>query len=113
MEILIPEPRVPRRNRSLLWAVALCVPSLVVWAMVGLEWSGVSRAVGEALGSVPGVLLAAITLGGPLAAGVISSVGVVHGIRAGQSLDRRQVALAAAAFLIAAVTASAAIVRGS
>lgn len=113
MEILIPEPRVPRRNRSLLWAAVLCVPSLVVWAMVGLEWSGVSRAVGEALTSVPSLLLAAITLGCPLAAGVISSVGLVHGMRAGQAVDRRQLALAVAGFLIAAVTASAALVRGS
>lgn len=113
MEILIPEPRVPKRSRSLVWAAALCAPSLIVWAAVGLEWSGMSRAVGEALASVPSVLLAVITLGCPLAAGIIGAVGAVHGMRAGQAVDRHQLALAVAGFLIAAVTASAALVRGS
>lgn len=113
MEILIPEPRTPKRSRFPVWAAALCVPSLVVWAMVGLEWSGVSRAVGESLASVPAVLLAVITLGCPLAAGLIGAVGMVHDARAGRGVDRRQLAFAVTGFLLAAVTASAALVRGS
>ena len=113
MEILIPEPRVPKKNHSLVWAAVLCVPTLIVWAMIGLEWSGVSRAVGDALTAVPTVVLAAITLGCPLAAAVIGAVGVVHGVRAGRAVDRRQLAFAVTGFLLAAVTASAALVRGS
>ena len=113
MEILIPEPRVPKKDHSLVWAAVLCAPTLIVWAMIGLEWSGVSRAVGDALTAVPTVVLAAITLGCPLAAAVIGAVGVVHGVRAGRAVDRRQLAFAVTGFLLAAVTASAALVRGS
>jgi hypothetical protein len=113
MEILIPEPRRPARRGSWLWAAALCVPPLAVWALIGLEVSGVSRAVGDALASMPTILLAVIALGCPLAAGVISSIAVARDRRAGLTVDRRQLALAVAGFVLAAVTASAAWARGS
>jgi hypothetical protein len=111
MEILIPPPRVAKRSSSWLWAAALCVPSLIAWGMVGLEWSGVSQAMGDALSEVPRLVLAVITLGCPLAAGLMGSIAVVRDARAGQGVDRRQVAVAVAGFLIAAVTASAALAR--
>ena len=106
MEILIPEPRKPVRRRSWMWAAGLCLPPLAVWALVGLEVSGVSRALGESLAAVPSPLLATIALGCPLAAGVISSIGVVRDHRAGLSADRRQLALAVAGFVLAAVSAA-------
>lgn len=106
MEILIPEPRKPARRRSWIWAGALCLPPLAVWAMVGLEVSGVSRALGESLAAVPSPLLATVALGCPLAAGVISSIAVVRSRRAGLAPDRRELALAVAGFVLAAITAA-------
>lgn len=113
MEILIPEPRKPARRRPWVWAAALCLPPLAVWALIGLEVSGVSRALGDSMASMPAPLLATISLGCPLAAGLISSIGVVRDRRAGLTPDRRQLALAVAGFVLAAVTASAAWARGS
>jgi hypothetical protein len=106
MEILIPEPRKPARRHPWAWAAALCLPPLAVWALIGLEVSGVSRALGESMASVPTPFLATIALGCPLAAGVISSIAVVRDRRAGLAADRRQLALAVAGFLLAAVSAA-------
>ena len=113
MEILIPEPRTPQRHRTWVWAAVLCAPPVLAWALIGVELTGVSRAVGNALASVPTLALAVIMLGCPLAAALVAAGAVVHEIRAGQSIDRRQLALAVTGLVLAALTASAALARGS
>jgi len=112
MEILIPEPRTPRRSRTWIWAAALCAPPLIAWALIGVELTGVSRAVGDALDAVPTLVLAVIMLGSPLIAAIVAATAVVHEMRAGGTVDRRQVALAVAGLVLAALTASAAWARG-
>jgi len=114
MEILIPEAR-PRKPVARAWmaAAALCVPSLLAWALIGLDLSGVWRALGDLLAAVPPPIQAAVMIGCPAAAALIGGVSAVRRARSGEAADRRLLALTVTGFLLAVVTASAAWVRAS
>jgi hypothetical protein len=112
MEILFPHPRPPRPPRVWLPAV-LCVPPLVAWALIGLDASGLWRAIDAVLASVPPAVEVGTMLLSPLAAAAVGGVAVVQALRAGEAMDRRVVALTVTAILLVTVTASAALLRAS
>jgi hypothetical protein len=105
MELLFPESRAPKRAHSWIVAACLCLPPLLAWAAIGLDWSGIWWSADTMLHDVPALAQAAVMLLSPLAAVVIGVVGLARGSRAGATLDRRLVALTVVG---AVLTASAA-----
>jgi len=102
MELLFPEPRTPKRNHSWIVAACLCVPALVAWAAIGLDWSGLWWSADAILHDVPALAQAVVMLLSPLAAVVIGVIGLARGFRGGGAVDRRLVALTVVGVVLAA-----------
>ncbi len=113
MEILFPEPREPKRTRSWMLVALLCVPSLLAWAVIGLDWSGLWRTADPLLHNAPTLARAAVMLASPLAAAVIGVIGMARRSRAGGTVDPRLIAVTVVGAVLAVVTASAAWLHAS
>jgi purine-cytosine permease-like protein len=113
MEILFPEPRTPKRHRSWMVVALLCVPSLLAWAVIGLDWSGLWRTADPLLHNAPTLARAAVMLASPLAAVAIGVVGLARRSRAGETFDPRLFAVTVVGVVLAVVTASAAWLHAS
>lgn len=113
MEILFPEPRTPKPNRAWIPAALLCVPPLAAWALIGLDASGLWRAIEAVRAGVPPTVEAGTMLLSPLAAAAIGGVAVVRALRAGEPMNPRLLALTVTAILLVTVTASAALLRAT
>ena len=102
MELLFPERRTPKRNHSWIVAAGLCIPPLLAWAAIGLDWSGLWWSADATLHDVPSLAQAAVMLLSPLAAVMIGVIGLARGFRGGGALDRRLVALTVVGVVLAA-----------
>jgi hypothetical protein len=108
MDILFPEPRDYRRNRTWVWPVVLCVPPALALIGVALHATGIWGAAYAHLAGPSGPAWIGTAVASPLIAAVIGAVAAFRGVREGAGLDRRLVVLAIAAAVLA-VTGSAAL----
>jgi hypothetical protein len=85
----------------------LCVPSLLAWAIIGLDWSGLWRTADPLLHNAPPLARAAVMLASPLVAAAIGAIGVARRSRAGQTLDLRLVTVTVVGVVLAVATSAA------